>query len=176
MFVGGCAGSTGGAIKCVRILILLKHGAKELKQLIHPHAVIPVKLGGKILSPGTINGVWALSFLYMLVFVLASLAVSLLGADILTAVSAVATTLGNTGPGLAEVGPMDNFAHLHAASKWILTFCMLCGRLEIYTLLILFAPSSGESEVVSLIVFFLEAEAWTGRGDGGAIRESTGSL
>lgn len=140
MFVGGCAGSTGGAIKCVRILILLKHGAKELKQLIHPHAVIPVKLGGKILSPGTINGVWALSFLYMLVFVLASLAVSLLGADILTAVSAGATTLGNTGPGLAEVGPRDNFAHLHAASKWILTFCMLCGRLEIYTLLILFVP------------------------------------
>jgi len=140
MFIGGCAGSTGGAIKCVRILILLKHGMRELKQLIHPHAVIPIKLGGKILSPGTLRGVWALSFLYMLVFVLASLVVSLLGADLLTAVSAVATTLGNTGPGLAEVGPMDNFAHLPTASKWILTFCMLCGRLEIYTLLILFVP------------------------------------
>jgi trk system potassium uptake protein TrkH len=140
MFIGGCAGSTGGAIKCVRILILLKHGARELKQLIHPHAVIPVKLGGKILSSGTLHGVWALSFLYMVVLVLSSLAVSLLGTDILTAVSAVATTLGNTGPGLAEVGPMDNFAHLHPASKWILTFCMLCGRLEIFTLLILFVP------------------------------------
>lgn len=140
MFIGGCAGSTGGAIKCVRILILLKHGMRELKQLVHPHAVIPVKLGGKILSPGTLQGVWALSFLYMLIFVLASLVVSLLGTDVMTAVSAVATTLGNTGPGLAEVGPMDNFAHLPDLAKWILTFCMICGRLEIYTLLILFVP------------------------------------
>ena len=140
MFIGGCAGSTGGAIKCVRIFVLIKQGGRELYQLVHPHAVAPVKLGGKVISQNTLNGILGLFFLYIGIFVLASLAVSLLGADILTSVSAVATTLGNVGPGLGEVGPMDNFAHLPTASKWILTVCMLFGRLEIYTLLVILFP------------------------------------
>jgi trk system potassium uptake protein TrkH len=99
-----------------------------------------VKLAGKVLPQETLNGIRALFFLYIGIFLLASLAVSLLGADIITSVSAVATTLGNTGPGLGEVGPLDNFAHLPTASKWILTSCMLFGRLEIYTLLVLLLP------------------------------------
>jgi trk system potassium uptake protein TrkH len=140
MFIGGCAGSTGGAIKCIRIYVLIKEAARELYRLVHPHAVAPVKLAGKVLSQDTLNGIRALFFLYIGIFLLASLAVSFLGADIITSVSAVATTLGNTGPGLGEVGPLDNFAHLPAASKWILTACMLFGRLEIYTLLILLFP------------------------------------
>lgn len=140
MFVGGCAGSTGGALKCVRILILLKHAFRELKQLIHPHAVIPVKLGNRILSPDTLHGIWGLFSLYLLVFVLASFSLSLLGINLMTSLAAVAATLGNVGPGLFEVGPADNFAHLPGLAKWILTFCMLCGRLEIYTLLILLVP------------------------------------
>jgi len=140
MFIGGCAGSTGGAIKCIRIYVLIKEAARELYRLVHPHAVAPVKLAGKVLSQDTLNGIRALFFLYIGIFLLASLAVSLLGADIITSVSAVATTLGNTGPGLGEVGPLDNFAHLPAASKWILTTCMLFGRLEIYTLLVLLFP------------------------------------
>jgi trk system potassium uptake protein TrkH len=140
MFIGGCAGSTGGAIKCIRIYVLIKEAARELYRLVHPHAVAPVKLAGKVISQDTLNGIRALFFLYIGIFLLASLAVSLLGADIITSVSAVATTLGNTGPGLGEVGPMDNFAHLPAASKWILTACMLFGRLEIYTLLVLLFP------------------------------------
>ena len=140
MFIGGCAGSTGGAIKCIRIYVLIKEAARELYRLVHPHAVAPVKLAGKVLSQDTLNGIRALFFLYIGIFLLASLAVSLLGADIITSVSAVATTLGNTGPGLGEVGPLDNFAHLPAASKWILTACMLFGRLEIYTLLVLIYP------------------------------------
>ena len=140
MFIGGCAGSTGGAIKCVRIFVLIKQGGRELYQLVHPHAVAPVKLGGKVISQNTLNGILGLFFLYIGIFVLASLAVSLLGADILTSVSAVATTLGNVGPGLGEVGPMDNFAHLPTATKWILTVCMLFGRLEIYTLLVILYP------------------------------------
>lgn len=140
MFIGGCAGSTGGAIKCVRILILLKQGIKELYQLVHPHAVLPVKLGKKVISADTLHGIWGLFFLYLIIFCLASLTLSLMGSDILTSISAVATTLGNVGPGLGAVGPTDNFAHLPAAAKWILSACMLFGRLEIYTLLVLLLP------------------------------------
>lgn len=140
MFIGGCAGSTGGAIKCVRILILLKQAIRELYQLVHPHAVLPVKLGKKVIPANTLHGIWGLTFLYLLVFSLASLALCLMGSDIVTSISAVATTLGNVGPGLGAVGPTDNFAHLPAAAKWILTVCMLAGRLEIYTLLVLLLP------------------------------------
>lgn len=140
MFIGGCAGSTGGAIKCVRILVLLKQAIRELYQLVHPRAVLPVKLGKKVVSADTLHGIWGLTFLYLLVFSLASLALSMMGSDILTSISAVATTLGNVGPGLSAVGPTDNFAHLPTAAKWILTSCMLAGRLEIYTLLILLLP------------------------------------
>jgi len=140
MFIGGCAGSTGGAVKCVRILILLKQGIRELRHLVHPHAVLPVKLGGKIIPQDTMNGIWGLFFFYMGIFILASLTLSLMGSDILTSITAVATTLGNVGPGLGAVGPTENFAHFPAAVKWILTFCMLFGRLEIYTLLILLLP------------------------------------
>jgi trk system potassium uptake protein TrkH len=140
MFIGGCAGSTGGAIKCVRFLVLVKQGANELYQLVHPHAIAPVKLGAKVISRDTLNGIQGLFFLYIGIFILASLAVSLLGSDILTSIAAVAATLGNVGPGLGAVGPMDNFAHLPVASKWILTACMIFGRLEIYTVLILLFP------------------------------------
>lgn len=140
MFIGGCAGSTGGAIKCIRIYILIKQGLRELRQIIHPHAVIPVKLGGKIISPDTLNGIWGLFFLYLIIFALASFSLAILGIDFLTSLSAVAATLGNVGPGLGAVGPTDNFAHLPIAGKWILIACMLLGRLEIYTLLILLVP------------------------------------
>ena len=140
MFIGGCAGSTGGAIKCVRIYILLKQGFQELRKLIHPRAVLPVKLGGKVISADTLSGIWGLFFLYLFIFSVASLALSLLGSDLLTSISAVAATLGNVGPGLGTVGPAENFAHLSIAAKWILTACMLLGRLEIYTLLVLLIP------------------------------------
>lgn len=140
MFIGGCAGSTGGAIKCVRIYILLKQGFQELRKLIHPRAVLPVKLGGKVVSPDTLSGIWGLFFLYLFIFSMASLALCMLGSDFLTSVSAVAATLGNVGPGLGTVGPTENFAHLSVAAKWILSTCMLFGRLEIYTLLVLLIP------------------------------------
>ncbi|MDI6755129.1 MAG: TrkH family potassium uptake protein [Thermodesulfobacteriota bacterium] len=140
MFIGGCAGSTGGAIKCVRIYILLKQGFQELRKLVHPRAVLPVKMGGKVISPDTLSGIWGLFFLYLLIFSVASLALSMLGSDLLTSISAVATTLGNVGPGLGTVGPAENFAHLSIAAKWILIVCMLLGRLEIYTLLVLLIP------------------------------------
>jgi trk system potassium uptake protein len=140
MFIGGCAGSTGGAVKCLRFLILLKQAFRELYQLIHPRAVRPVKLAGKAISPETLRGIWGLFFLYLLIFSVSSLALAWMGSDIVTSISAVATTLGNVGPGLGTVGPLDNFAHLPSAAKWILSACMLFGRLEIYTLLVLLLP------------------------------------
>jgi len=140
MFIGGSAGSTGGGMKCIRILLLLKQGRRELSRLIHPHGVIPVRLGGQVVSDGVIQSVWGFFFLFILVFVLASAAMSLLGLDIITAFVSVAATINNIGPGLGAVGPMDNYTSIPVIGKWILTFCMLVGRLELYTIIILLVP------------------------------------
>ncbi len=140
MFIGGSAGSTGGGLKCVRILLLLKQGRRELSRLIHPHGVIPVRLGGKVVSEEVIQSIWGFFFLFILVFVLASVTMSLLGLDIITAFVSVAATINNIGPGLGVVGPMDNYISIPLIGKWILIFCMLIGRLELYTVIILLVP------------------------------------
>jgi trk system potassium uptake protein TrkH len=140
MFIGGSAGSTGGGMKCVRILLLLKQGRRELSRLIHPRGVIPVRLGGKVVPDGVIQSVWGFFFLFILVFILASVAMSLLGLDIITAFVSVAATINNIGPGLGAVGPMDNYTSIPLIGKWILIFCMLIGRLELYTVIVLLVP------------------------------------
>jgi trk system potassium uptake protein TrkH len=140
MFIGGSAGSTGGGLKCVRILLLLKQGRRELSRLIHPHGVIPVRLGGKPVSEEVIQSIWGFFFLFILVFVLASVTMSLLGLDIVTAFVSVAATINNIGPGLGAVGPMDNYISIPIIGKWVLIFCMLIGRLELYTVIILLVP------------------------------------
>ncbi len=140
MFIGGSTGSTGGGMKCMRILLLLKLGRRELSRLIHPHGIIPVRLGGKVVSDGVIQSVWGFFFLFILVFVLASVVMSLLGLDIITAFVSVAATINNIGPGLGAVGPMDNYTPIPHVGKWILIFCMLIGRLELYTVIILLVP------------------------------------
>jgi trk system potassium uptake protein TrkH len=140
MFIGGSAGSTGGGMKCVRILLLLKQGRRELSRLIHPRGVIPVRLGGKVVPDGVIQSVWGFFFLFILVFILASVAMSLLGLDIITAFVSVAATINNIGPGLGAVGPMDNYTSIPLIGKWILIFCMLIGRLELYTIIVLLVP------------------------------------
>jgi trk system potassium uptake protein TrkH len=140
MFIGGSAGSTGGGMKCMRILLLLKQGRRELSRLIHPHGVIPVRLGGQVVSEGVIQSVWGFFFLFILVFVFASVAMSLLGLDIVTAFVSVAATINNIGPGLGAVGPMDNYTSIPLIGKWILIFCMLIGRLELYTIIVLLVP------------------------------------
>lgn len=137
MFFGGCAGSTGGSLKILRVMILLKQGRVELKKLLHPHAVLPVRVDGRVVSPQVVSNVLAFVFLYFIIFVAASLAMSLLGLDLVSAFSSVAATLGNVGPGLGLVGPSANYLFIPTAGKWLLVFCMLAGRLEIYTLLIL---------------------------------------
>lgn len=141
MFVGGCAGSTGGGIKVVRILLLFKNSRLELKRIVHPQAVLPVRLNGKPLSQDIVYNVLAFFLIYMITFAFGSLVMSALGLEFESAVGAVATSLGNIGPGLGIVGPVLNFSVIPAPGKWILSFLMMLGRLELFTVLILFSSS-----------------------------------
>jgi trk system potassium uptake protein len=140
MFIGGCAGSTGGSIKIIRIMLVLKHSINEIKKLLHPNAYLPVRMGGRVVQPEVITNVLGFFLLYMVIFASGSVAMAALGLDALTAISSVAATLGNIGPGLGSIGPTENYAHIPLMGKWLLSFFMLMGRLEIYTILILFVP------------------------------------
>jgi trk system potassium uptake protein TrkH len=140
MFIGACGGSTGGGIKVARILTLMKHTRVMMRKAIFPNAVIPVKYNRKPLSEGVIRDVISLFFLYILVAVVASVILGFLGLDIETAISAVATCQANCGPGLGAVGPASNFAWLPGAAKAILIMCMWLGRLELFTVFMIFSP------------------------------------
>lgn len=137
MFIGGSAGSTGGSIKVLRVMILLKHGFAELRRIIHPNAVIPVRVNGQVISPNVVNNIFGFIFLYFSILVFVTFLMTLLGLDLVSAFASVAATLGNIGPGLGMVGPADNYAQIPFIGKWILSFCMLAGRLELYTVLLL---------------------------------------
>ena len=138
MLVGGCAGSTAGAIKCVRFQVVLKGAAAELKKMVHPNAVVAIFQGRGTASPSMVTSSACFITVYFIIWGVSTLAVSLDGNDIVTSLSAVAAPLSNVGPGLAEVGPVCNFAGQSAFAKWVYTFDMLCGRLELYTVLVLF--------------------------------------
>lgn len=140
MFVGGCAGSTAGAIKVSRILILLKHGYKEIFQAIYPRAVTLPKINGAPISHNVLDTITAFFFLYILTFISSALVMTGLGLDLVSACSAVAATLGNVGPGLMVVGPTLTYGPIPALGKWVLSACMLLGRLELFTVLVLFVP------------------------------------
>jgi len=140
-FVGGCAGSTSGGIKFGRHYLLLKNGFLELRRLVHPRAVIPVRFNGKAVNPDIISNVQAFFILYILLIVIGSLALSLLGVDFLTSIGSVASCIGNVGPAINGTGPMSNYAFLPDAAKWILSFLMLVGRLELFTVLVLFSSA-----------------------------------
>jgi trk system potassium uptake protein TrkH len=140
MFLGGCAGSTGGGIKCMRIMLLLKQVSLELRRLIHPRAVIRVKLGGKNVPPDVISSITGFFVLYLGLFIVSSLLLAGMGVDMVSSFAAVTACIGNIGPGIGSVGPTENYAHMPGAAKWVLTLCMLLGRLEIYTIVVLFVP------------------------------------
>jgi len=140
MFVGGCAGSTGGAIKNIRVLLLLKQAYRELHKLIHPKAVTPIRLGDKTISEEVMRNITGFFFLYIFIFIISSFIMSILGLDIVSAMASVAATLGNVGPGLGLVGPAQNYVFIPPLGKIVLILCMLLGRLEIYTVLILVIP------------------------------------
>lgn len=142
MFVGACAGSTGGGMKVSRILIFRKTVGKELKQAMHPQVVAPVRMDGKLLSHETIRTTNVYLCAYLFILVASIMLISLDGFDMVTSFTAVAATLNNIGPGLSQVGPMMNFAGFSNPAKLVLIFDMLAGRLELFPMLVLFLPSA----------------------------------
>lgn len=141
LFIGGSAGSTGGGIKAVRHLLLIKNSTLELRRLVHPRAVIPVRYNDVTVSKDIIFNVMAFLLFYLAIFITGTITMTLIGLDFLTAMGSVATSLGNVGPAIEGVGPSDNFSHIPALGKWVLSFLMLLGRLELFTILIIFSPS-----------------------------------
>ena len=140
MFLGGMAGSTGGGLKTMRIILLIKHGYREVFRIVHPHAVTSIKLGGRPVPPDILSSIWGFFILYLSLFVITSFTMSFLGLDLISSFSSVAACIFNVGPGLGIVGPIDNYMNVPLAGKWILIFCMLLGRLEIYTVIVLLTP------------------------------------
>jgi len=138
-FVGGCAGSTGGGIKVIRFLLLVKQGLREIARLIHPSAQIPIRIGDKTISTRVVEAVWGFFALYVASFVTMYLALALTGLDLMTSFSAVAASINNLGPGLGGVA--SGFMDLTDMAKWISVAGMLLGRLEIFTLLVLITPT-----------------------------------
>ena len=138
-FIGGCAGSTCGGMKVIRIMLLYQQAIREVNRLIHPHAVIPVKIGSRKTSATVMDAVWGFFFLYVASFVMITIALNGVGVDPVTAYAAAAACITNLGPGLGDVSA--NYASLSSTAKVILSFAMLMGRLEIFTLLVLFSPA-----------------------------------
>jgi len=135
---GGCAGSTAGGMKTIRLILLFKQGSREISRLVHPNAIIPIKLGGKPVAENVINAAWGFLSLYILSYLVLLIAMMATGEDLVTAFSAVSACLNNLGPGLGDVA--QNYASITDAGKGILVFTMLLGRLELFTLLVLFSP------------------------------------
>jgi trk system potassium uptake protein len=140
-FFGGSAGSTGGGIKIMRIVVLLKNSYYELRRIIHPNAIIPVRFNNHSVDSKIVTNVLAFFMFYMIVFFISTIIFTLFEPDFSTAMGAVATSLGNIGPGLGSVGPAESFLHVHPVGKWFLSFLMLLGRLELFTVLVIFSPS-----------------------------------
>ena len=140
MFAGGCAGSTGGGIKHVRVMLVLKYAWRELTRLARPRSVVHLKVGGKVVPEPIVANVAGFFVIYMALFALGSIIMTALGLDLATGVTSVVATLSNIGPGLGGVGAVQNYADIPYAGKWVLTLLMLLGRLEVFSVLVLFVP------------------------------------
>ena len=138
-FVGGCAGSTGGGLKVIRVILLMKQGIRELKQLIHPNAVIPIKLKGRSVPNTVLSAVWSFIGVYLIIFCLLVIVLQMTGMDFTSAYFSTVAMLNNLGPGLGSVAA--HYGDVSDSSKWIMSLAMLLGRLEIFTLLVLFTPA-----------------------------------
>jgi trk system potassium uptake protein TrkH len=139
LFAGGCAGSTSGGIKQGRVLIVARHAARQIKRTLSPRSVLPLSMGGAAVKTEVVSSCLCFFCLYLLVLAGGVFLVTLYEPDLLTAISGVASTLGNVGPGFGGLGPGGHFAAQAEGAKWIYSFLMLCGRLELYTVLILFS-------------------------------------
>lgn len=140
LFVGACAGSTSGGIKLIRHLVFMRNSILEFKRILHPRGLIRLKINKVLVAPRILTHILVFLLAYMFLFIAGAVSLALLGVDFLSAIGASATCLGNVGPGIGTVGPVNNFAHLPDMAKYILSFLMICGRLEIFTVLVLFTP------------------------------------
>lgn len=140
-FTGGMAGSTGGGIKIIRLVLLVKNSFKEIKQLIHPNAVIHVRLNDKVVSQDIMRNVLSFFVLYVLLIAIGTLAMAFTGLDLLSAFTVTLSAVGNIGPAFGDFGPTENYAAISGVGKWVLSFLMMAGRLEIFTVLLLFSPA-----------------------------------
>ena len=140
-FVGGMAGSTGGGVKVVRVLLILKNSFREVRQLLHPQAVLPIRLDHRVVPEGIMRNVLSFIVLYIGLVGAGTLVMGLLGLDLLSAFSATFSSVGNVGPAFGTFGPTENYTHVPAVGKWVLSLLMMAGRLEIFTVLMLFLPA-----------------------------------
>lgn len=140
IFCGACAGSTSGGIKIVRHLVFFKNSILEFIRLLHPNAIVPLRVNEQTVPPRVVTHILVFLLLYLLLFILGSFAVAMTGMNFISAIGAAATSLSNVGPGIGSVGPVNNFAAVPDTAKWILSFLMLLGRLELFTILVLFTP------------------------------------
>ncbi|WP_022834724.1 TrkH family potassium uptake protein [Salisaeta longa] len=140
-FVGGMAGSTGGGVKVIRHVLLYKNSFKDLRQLVHPQAILPVRLNGSVVPDDVMRNVLSFMVCYAGLIAVGTFLLFCTGVDLLTAIGGVLSCLGNIGPGFGTLGPTENYAHLSMFAKWVLSFLMLAGRLELFTVLVLFAPT-----------------------------------
>ena len=142
MFIGGCAGSTTGGIKIFRLQLLFRGVKTQIKRLTQPHGVFITTFNGRSVTDDTYNSIMGFFFVYILVFILASVALSLFNLEFLTAFSAAASAISNVGPGLGnDIGPSANYSSIPSGAKWILSITMLVGRLELFTFLVIFSIS-----------------------------------
>lgn len=141
MFFGGSAGSTTGGIKIARVMVIIKYSISETKRLLHPRAVIPMRIGKQLINDDVIRNTLGFVLFYSSIFVTVSIMLTAMGLDLVSAFGATAASIGNVGPGLGSVGPTENYAHLPTLAKWLLSFCMLLGRLEIFTVIVLLSRS-----------------------------------
>jgi trk system potassium uptake protein TrkH len=140
MFLGGSAGSTSGGVKVMRHLILIKNGFLEFKRALHPNAILPVRYNSKAISGDIVFNILGFFILYMLSFIVGALVFSMFQIDFQSAIGLSASSLGNIGPALGNFGPVNNYAALPPLAQWWSSFLMLIGRLELFTVLILFTP------------------------------------
>ena len=136
-----CSGSTGGGIKMMRAIILYKQVHREIVRALHPSAVVPLRLGRQPVTDNVLHAVLAFSFMYMVSIVALTLVLSASGLDLITAFSGVIACINNAGPGLAALGPAGNYQGLSDFQTWVLSFAMILGRLEIFTLLVVLTPA-----------------------------------
>jgi len=135
------AGSTGGGVKVIRHVLMFKNSFKEIKQLIHPQAIMPIRLGERVVPPEVMKNVLSFSVLYLGLIGVGTMSMAFFGIDLLTAFGATLSSVGNVGPAFGTLGPTENYAHLPDMAKWVLSFLMMAGRLEIFTAIIVFVPA-----------------------------------